>query len=153
MSSITPEQRFWSKVDRSGGPDACWNWIGYINKHGYGSVKWRGKCCLAHRTAYEIANGPIPEGKCVLHKCDNPPCCNPAHLFAGTKQENAQDAISKGRFVFITSDVSRGKRRLTYADYANIVRQFNSNAMTKAELATLYGVATSHISYILSKYH
>jgi hypothetical protein len=101
------EVRFWSKVDRSGGPDACWNWqactvAGNPDRgiKGYGVFHVRGTTrthAYAHRTAWELANGPIPAGLFICHHCDNPLCCNPAHLFAGTALDNVRDMIKKGR--------------------------------------------------------
>lgn len=78
----------------------CWEWNGGKSHHGYGV------CCrpsrkgsrMAHRVSWEVFVGPIPSGLNVLHRCDNPPCCNPAHLFIGTQQDNVDDCISKGRF-------------------------------------------------------
>ena len=90
-------ERFWSKVDRSGGPDACWPWTtaGRVIDGEYGKFRLRG----AHRVSWELANGPIPDGLCVLHRCDNPPCVRPDHLWIGTKKDNIRDAMSKGRNV------------------------------------------------------
>lgn len=93
---------FWTMVDQSGGPETCWPWIGGKDDEGYGKVWLNGRMWLTQRVAYELTNGPIPEGEghhgtCVLHHCDNPPCCNPAHLWLGTQIENMADRESKGR--------------------------------------------------------
>jgi hypothetical protein len=79
-------QKFWDKIDR--GADGCWQWTGCTNNDGYGFVFVNGKSCGAHRVAYQLANGPIPDGLEIDHLCKNPGCCNPAHLDAVTHQEN-----------------------------------------------------------------
>jgi HNH endonuclease len=77
-------------------PNGCRLWTGRRNESGYGYSKHR----LAHRVSYEISYGPIPEGLCVLHECDNPPCINPEHLFLGTRPENTIDCVKKGRHAY-----------------------------------------------------
>jgi hypothetical protein len=75
----------------------CWIWAASTDKDGYGWFQLNGKACQAHRISYTIHNGEIPEGMCVLHRCDNPSCVNPKHLFLGTLKDNAQDRVQKGR--------------------------------------------------------
>jgi hypothetical protein len=91
-------RRFWSRVDRSGGPDACWPWQGSFGTAGYGQFRLPDANISAHRMAYTLTYGPIPADRPhVLHTCDNRPCCNPAHLFAGTALDNMRDKVAKGR--------------------------------------------------------
>lgn len=86
---------FWSSVDVKQGAD-CWPWKGRVDQKGYGTST--GTTTTAHRIAYVLGNGAdIPPGKIILHKCDNPVCCNPAHLQAGTYRENYLDMVTKGR--------------------------------------------------------
>ena len=88
--------RFWSKVDKRGA-DECWPWLGTRDKDGYGNTYVRGRTTRSHRIAWEFANGPIPKDAHILHRCDNPPCCNAAHLFDGTAVANVEDMVAKRR--------------------------------------------------------
>lgn len=89
--------RFWSKVD-VGNPDQCWPYTGGKSEHGYGRFQWEdGRPRLAHRVAYELAAGKSAGRKFVCHSCDNPPCCNPKHLWLGTAIDNNADRHAKGR--------------------------------------------------------
>lgn len=99
---IPTEDRFWSKVTKT---NECWLWDeGSRDKDGYGSFRKskspgqrRGPVVRAHRFSWELHNGPIPKGLWILHKCDNPPCVNPEHLYAGTRQDNANDIRDRKR--------------------------------------------------------
>lgn len=104
-------ERFWSKVDRSGGPNACWPWKGR-SSNGYGGLNFRKKQWRASRMAYLIANGDFDRTLLVCHTCDNPICVNPAHLWLGTHQQNMADRDAKGR----TARGDRhGKRKMARA--------------------------------------
>ena len=89
--------RFWGTVHKAT-PDECWPWRGIIDSKGYGVFTAEQRKYGAHRIAYTLAKGPIPEGLLVRHTCDNPPCCNPAHLLVGTQKDNIADCIARGRF-------------------------------------------------------
>lgn len=91
----TMAERFWVRVDRAEGA-ACWHWLRAVTRDGYGYFHY-GRARLAHRVAYELTHGPIPEGMQVCHQCDNPGCVRPDHLFIGTAQDNADDKVRKGR--------------------------------------------------------
>ena len=90
----TAEERFWKKVNKS---NDCWIWIGGKNRSGYGITCYNGKKILTHRAAYQFLKGSIPDKFLCLHKCDNPSCVNPQHLFVGTQQDNVKDMYEKGR--------------------------------------------------------
>jgi len=88
--------KFWSRV-ATAGPDDCWEWQGARLRDGYGQAKYYGNAVGTHRIAYELSHGPIADGLLVRHTCDNPPCCNPAHLLLGTPADNAADRTERGR--------------------------------------------------------
>jgi len=118
-TNLTEEERYWAKVDRRG-DDECWEWVAYRNKLGYGCFGLNGSSMLAHRYGYELANGQFDPALCVLHRCDNPPCQNPAHFFLGTRVDNNADRHSKGRsahgermgMAVLTEEAVRGMHRL-----------------------------------------
>jgi hypothetical protein len=109
-------ERLWPKVEPE--PNTgCWLWMGGANNKGYGMLHDEaGKHMLSHRASYMLTNGPIPQGMHVLHRCDTPLCCNPAHLFLGTHTDNMRDAASKGRIrgPWSTKDPTRCKHGHLY---------------------------------------
>lgn len=137
---------FWEKVDQRG-PDECWPWTGAIYAHHYGAIYWGRRMTYAHRVAYHLATGQDPAGKVVRHRCDNPPCCNPAHLEIGTHADNSRDRVERGR-------QSRGTRRpdakLTEEDVLEIRRRVAAGA-SQAAVARDYGVGQPTVSKIIRR--
>lgn len=153
-SEFTTEDavRFWRKVDRGAGRDDCWTWTGSkYGRDGYGGFSVaRGKARgqqppkYAHRAAFALTHGPIPHGLSVLHRCDNPICVNPSHLFLGTQADNMRDAAAKGRL-----HVERPRRqKLTTAQLIEIDALYAAG-LPQVCIATQFGVSTSFISKYL----
>lgn len=134
-------------TDRSDGPNACWPWMRYRTARGYGFVGIAtGRGTGAHRVAWEIANGPIPDGMWVLHRCDNPPCCNPAHLFLGTNLDNIADKVAKGRQRGPGPGAKNHQAKLTSGHVAEIRARFARGNVLQRELAAEFGVTQATIS-------
>lgn len=135
-------RRFWSHVRRG---SRCWKWTASKYRNGYGQFVIRGeKRTPAHRTAFRIACGKIPDGMCVLHHCDNRACVRPSHLFLGTKLDNARDAKRKHRTAWGTRS---GSAKLNRVKILRIRRLF-SQGKTQCELARRFGVTQTCISKI-----
>ncbi len=114
-------ERFWPKVRRGEG---CWEWTGARSAKGYGRLTAgrRGDGYLrTHRLSFELAYGPVPDGLFVLHRCDNPPCVRPDHLFLGTKSDNMRDAVSKGRLNTRSARAARAANREAMREYLRSV--------------------------------
>lgn len=136
------EDRFWSKVEKT---DTCWEWTA-ATMHGYGVFGvGDNRYQRAHRFSWEMHFGPIENGLWVLHKCDNPLCVRPDHLFLGTHQDNMNDAQRKGRNAH---GERAGGARLTEGDIRRI-RQLAENGMSHTAIAHEFGVHQPHISKIL----
>lgn len=136
-------KRFWSKVDMA---DGCWEWVAGKTPRGYGKFRLLDGHIGAHRYCWEITNGPIPDGLFVCHRCDNPPCVNPEHLFLGTSQDNIDDMVEKGRSL-------HGERnhaaKLTPKQVNEIRRRF-APGDTYAAVGREYGVSYGTISRIIN---
>ena len=121
----------------------CWLWTGYLNISGYGRLSIGGKMKLAHRASYEFYVGPIQDGLCVCHKCDNPKCVNPDHFFLGTINDNTQDMIKKGRKVSAKRPGEmHNNAKLTDA----AVAEARASSLPLHVLAKKYGVSPSTMS-------
>lgn len=165
-SSFSPKQvaRFWSKVDRSGGPDACWPWL-RGKRNGYGRVDIGYVMYESHRVAYALVNGVDPGERLVLHTCDSPPCCNPAHHFLGDDRANTEDMVVKGRSRKATGlrhgrysmpeRTARGSRngeaKLSEADVVSIRARHSAGSVTLVQLGAEYGVTPQAIWLIVHR--
>ena len=136
------ERRFWKYVKKT---KTCWLWVGCENGYGYGVIGTgiKGKNIGAHRLSWQIHNGEIPKGLWVLHKCDNPPCVNPKHLFLGDNKINCMDLKQKGRNLF---GERHNMAKLTDKKVKEIKNLFATN--TGEKIAKMYGVTKSNISNI-----
>lgn len=119
QSTESSIDRFWSKVDKRS-PESCWEWTAKANSKGYGTIRVGGKTTIASRFSYALVNGPIPEGLIICHKCDNPPCVNPSHLFLGTHLDNCIDKYIKKRNVNVKGEKS-GMSKIT-REQADMIR-------------------------------
>lgn len=138
----TEQDRFEAFVERI--PEAgCWIWTGSVTRDGYGQFAIASRPVSAHRYAYRIAFGSIPNGLCVCHRCDVRACVNPAHLFVGTNMENMQDKMVKGRHVSSCGE-RHGSAKLT----AEQVLAIRSDPRLLREIAADYGVVETTISHI-----
>ena len=126
------------------GPNGCLEWQGYRFPDGYGQIRGNYPYRLerTHRVAWEAAFGPIPDGKCVLHHCDNPPCCNSEHLFLGTRGDNAADMVAKGRNA---KGEKNGQAKLTQA----LAVAIRMDTRSQRGIAAAYGVGRGTIRAVL----
>jgi hypothetical protein len=154
---LTPKliRRFRPKVDTTAGPDQCWPWIGKTQNGGYGVLWFGGKTnttFYAHRLAYLLETGIDPHGRAVCHRCDNPPCCNPAHLFLGTIADNTQDMMTKGRWR--RPPQAKGVQIASAKVNEAIVRDIRRRAAGGASSAVLgreYGLDSSSVRQIVRR--
>lgn len=140
---------FWEKVGVAG-EDECWLWLASVFKDdGYGQFQLGARPHGAHRVAWFLMNGEIPDGMQVLHKCDNPPCCNPNHLFLGTPLANMQDKNAKGRGVYLKGgDTYNARLR---ADDVRDMRERRKQGEQLKSIAERHGVSFQHVSDIVHR--
>jgi len=139
------QKRFWNRI-HIGNPDQCWPWTAYTTDRGYGLFGFKGHNIKAHRQAWTLTFGPIPDGLCVCHHCDTRNCCNPSHLFLGTLADNNADCVSKHRQARGTKT---GNSKLTKAKVIAI-RELLKSDMMQTEIAHQYGVSPRAIRHILT---
>ena len=143
-------ENFWRHVDRSPGEGECWPWTGYLTNKGYGRllrrVDGKPKRFFAHVVAFGLSHGYVPVGRFILHRCNNPPCCNPAHLYPGTIKENHDDMDRAGRRVD-NSGERNGQHRLTERDVVEIKRLI-SMRVSRRSIASRFGVSQNTIDLI-----
>lgn len=132
--------RFLAKVERRG-PDECWPWTAGVDKDGYGRLKSSGKTLKAHRIAFFLAHGRWPE-PFGCHSCDNPPCCNPEHVFEGSCQDNHSDMDRKGRRLNVTG-ASHGNTMLP--DSAVLEIRAAAGRGRRQDLADKFGISYGHV--------
>lgn len=141
-------ERFWEKVAILD-DNQCWEWKAALNEHGYGVTGCNGEVELAHRYSYRAHYGEIPDGLCVLHHCDNPPCVNPRHLFVGTMKDNTQDSLRKGRLK--ARGATNPMSKLTPKDVREIRSRYANTDVLMRELAVEYGVCRTNIVLIINR--
>ena len=155
VAEVSP--RFWSKVDERS-PAECWEWTAALNNRGYGQfwLPLMRTMALSHRVAYVLAGGVLADrrgrpgavGELVLHRCDNPPCCNPHHLSLGDHGRNMAEKVQRGR----CAD-SRGERnsraRLTAEQVAEIRRRSTGTYGEQSALAREFGVSVGAVAHVI----
>lgn len=138
MSKLSVSQRFWDKVLFG---DGCWEWTASKCSGGYGNFYYENGYIGSHKASWSISNGPIPEGLCVCHRCDNPACVRPSHLFLGSISDNAKDRDSKGRG-------NRPQLPVRAKLSPDQVREISTAEGSQRDIASRFGVSQPCVSLI-----
>lgn len=140
--------RFWRKVKKG---RSCWKWNGAVGNNGYGRINTAGRGMpieSAHRVVWVLTFGPIPEGKFVLHRCDNKLCVNPKHLWIGTQADNMRDMKKKGRGCI---GEKNGQARLNRNTVLKIRKVYSTGKFSQSKVATMFGISRCHVHQIASR--
>ena len=140
---MTTPERFWSLVDKGGD---CWEWLGRRDEKGYGRVGFNSRPNVgAHRVSWTLTHGD-PGEQFVLHRCDNPPCVNPDHLFLGTQADNNRDRHAKGRTGGFVG--TRNRAKTSPEDIADM-RDLRRSGMTQQDIADRFGLSRGNVAKIV----
>lgn len=156
LQDLTPEflKRFWSRIHKS---DGCWEWIGGRDRRGYGYIGLdasfgKSRTIKTHRAAWTIHYGLIPEGLCVLHHCDNPPCVRPDHLFVGTNLDNIINKMEKGRAALpMNRGEGHGLAKLNAEQVLQIRELYATGKFSYREVGERFGVFLTNIRSIVKR--
>lgn len=141
--------RLWSRI-LIASDDECWEWQGCRERQGYGRIWYGDGGVLTHRLAYILTNGEPPDdAPHILHRCDNPPCCNPAHLYAGTNAQNVADKMQRGRFKPNLGE-RHGNSKLTTDSVLSIRERFRGGE-SRDVLAAEYGIAPAYVNQLAAR--
>lgn len=142
-------ERFWEKVDRSGGDDACWIWLG-AKRGGYGTFVYNGRTCMAHRVSWEFFHGrPMADGLQACHSCHNRICCNPRHVREDTASANIRETVARG-----THNPHRGTDHPSHKlddEKVREIRARHARGEKQVHLARAFGVSTNIVSRIVKR--
>lgn len=145
MPRRNTEIDFWNRVDKSGGYDSCWEWTGCRSDRGYGKTFFNGKDMRAHRLAFKLTHNTLPTAVC--HKCDNPPCCNPLHLFPGDYLSNNRDRSIKKRSAYSKGEF-HSQSKLRDGEVLEMHQMYKSGTTGK-EIANKFKINESYAYQIL----
>lgn len=150
--NLTEKQsrNFWRKIDRGEEPDYCWWWNGSTTRDGYGTFRLGSKIVKAHRVSYALHIGAFPSNKLICHRCDNPRCVNPMHLWIGTDGDNALDRNNKGRGVVCVprSEEPHSGAKLTVSQAEEIRKLYLSGAYTQKEIGEMFSICQPVVSRV-----
>lgn len=138
--------RLEKRTARPNGAEGCWLWTGPLERIGYARICVNGRMTYVHRVAYELVNGPIPDGAEVMHRCDVRNCINPAHLQLGTHRENMADCKRKGR---LAVGERAGRARITAAQAAEIRTRYIPHKVSTVKLGREYGISHETVRAII----
>ena len=142
--------RLWQKIAIAG-TDDCWLWTAYRDRRGYGKIGNNGSSYLAHRIVFRLVNGDFPEHLKVCHRCDNPSCCNPNHLFLATQYDNVQDRHLKGHDAHFGLKGTAHPLAKLSEEQVREIRKFHKLGVSESKLAIQFSISQSHVSRIIQQ--